>query len=129
MASVSFHESPDKNYRARKAVVVFTQDRGFNGFAHSMIKLPRYPGTAEWTGLLARTRTLILRFLFEYLILAPKSYQKFRETGRLLQAVHVAEFSPEVSVSLVRGSDQFRIVRKAINAQQGNNIMLKHCLH
>ena len=52
-----FLESPD-NKRARKAVVVYMQDRGFNSFASNMIK-PSVNET-KWRSLLARIRALIL---------------------------------------------------------------------
>ena len=48
-----FLESPD-NLRARKAVVVYIQERGFNSFADNMIKLS--VNKTKWTGLLARIR-------------------------------------------------------------------------
>ena len=57
VARGSFLESPD-NYRARKAVVVYKQDRSFNSFASNMIKLSVNETT--WNCLLARTRALIL---------------------------------------------------------------------
>ena len=53
----SFLESPD-NYRTRKAVLVYMQDRGFSSFASNMIKL--LVNETKWSGLLARNRTLIL---------------------------------------------------------------------
>ena len=52
-----FLENPD-NQRARKAVVVYMQDRGFNSFASNMIKLS--VNKTKWSILLARTRALIL---------------------------------------------------------------------
>ena len=44
-------ESLDNKW-ARKAVVVYMQDRGFNSFASSMIK--------QWSSLLARTRLQVV---------------------------------------------------------------------
>ena len=52
-----FLKSPD-NLRARKAVVVCMQDRGFNGFASNIIK--RQVNETKLSCLLARTRALIL---------------------------------------------------------------------
>ena len=43
---------------ARKAVMVYMQDRGFNSFASNMIKLS--VNETKWSSLLARTRALIL---------------------------------------------------------------------
>ena len=55
-----FLESPD-NYRARKAVDVFTQDGVFKSFAPNTIK-PSVNET-KWSSLLARTRGLTLYVL------------------------------------------------------------------
>ena len=52
-----FLESPD-NKRARKAVVVYVQDRGFNSFASNMVKLS--VNETKWMSFLARNRALIL---------------------------------------------------------------------
>ena len=52
-----FLESLD-NQRARKGVVVFMQDSGFNSFASNMIKLS--VNETKWSSLLATTRALIL---------------------------------------------------------------------
>ena len=52
-----FLESPD-NYRARKAVVVYMQDRGFNRFASNMIN--RSVNETKWSSLLATTRAFIV---------------------------------------------------------------------
>ena len=46
------------NYWARKAVVVYMQDRGLNSFASNMIKL--LVNETKWSSLLARTRAFIL---------------------------------------------------------------------
>ena len=51
-----FLERPD-NWRARKAVVVYMQGKGFNSFASNMIKLS--VNETKWSCLLARTRALI----------------------------------------------------------------------
>ena len=48
----SFLESLD-NQRARKAVLVYMQDRGFSGLASNMIKLS--VNEAKWSSLLAGT--------------------------------------------------------------------------
>ena len=52
-----FLESPD-NSRARKAAVVYMQDRGFNSFASNVINLS--VNETKWSTLLAKTRALIL---------------------------------------------------------------------
>ena len=63
----SFLESPD-NWRARKAVLVYMHDRGFNSFASNMIKLS--VNEIKWSSLLARTHALILFIsIWIYLIL------------------------------------------------------------
>ena len=54
----TFLESPN-NQRARKAVVVYIQDRGFNSFASNMIKLS-VNDSPRWSSLLARTCALII---------------------------------------------------------------------
>ena len=46
------------NWRARKAVVAYMQNRGFNSFASNIIKL--LVNEAKWSSFLARTRALIL---------------------------------------------------------------------
>ena len=62
--------------RARKVILVYMQDRGFNSFASNMIKLS--VNEPKRSSLLALTRAL---FRSEYLILGPKSYRNFRKTG------------------------------------------------
>ena len=57
-------ESPD-DYRARKAVVVYMQDRGFNSFASNMIKLS--VNDTKWSSL-PGPALLFFIFRFENLI-------------------------------------------------------------
>ena len=52
-----FLESPD-NYTARKAVVVYMEDEGFNSFATNTIKLS--VSETKWSSLLARTGAFVL---------------------------------------------------------------------
>ena len=54
---IIYLESPD-NQRARKAAVVYMQDRGFNSFASNVIELS--VNETKWSSSVARTRALIL---------------------------------------------------------------------
>ena len=55
----SFPESPDiDNLEARKAVLVYMEDRVFSSFASNMIRLS--VNETKWSSLLARTSALIL---------------------------------------------------------------------
>ena len=58
----SFLKSPD-NQRARKAVLVYLQDRGFSSFASNMMKLS--VNETKWSSLLARNCVLILYNYFD----------------------------------------------------------------
>ena len=72
---------PGSCVRARKAVVVFLQDSGFNSFAFNMIKPSIKYNETKWSSLLARTRGLILYILTWKFDFGPESYRDFRETG------------------------------------------------
>ena len=77
----SFLESPD-NQRARKAVMVYMQDRGFNSFASYMIKLS--VNETKWSSLLARSLALIFYISIWIFNFGPEELPGLSRNGSLV---------------------------------------------
>ena len=65
--------------RARKVILVYMQDRGFNSFASNMIKLS--VNETKWSSFLARSRALILYISIWIFAFGPEIYRDFRKKG------------------------------------------------
>ena len=109
-----FLESPD-NLRARKAVVVYMQDRGFNSFASNMIKLS--VNETKWSSLLARTCALILYISIWKFDFGPEKLPGLSRNGPLCSdASSVWNFCARFSDAISRKNQWWRREMSAVSS-------------
>ena len=76
------------NLQARKGVVAYIQDQGFNSFADNMIKSS--VNKTKWTGLSAvGSAHLFFRFLLEYLMFGPEKLLGLSRNGSLGRVIRL----------------------------------------